>query len=343
MPTTVRRVSTMAGACVALALAAGLSGASLGGASHLPQSPAAARVAGAPGEMRITRTGCQASATMTPDLRRRIVDVATREWAFFNYGVIDQTIGEVDEDEVPAEFRTRGRGRPRIAPAEAGRVASTIAGYWAVTPEGGWILDRQNEAWTGQAGIGARWNSPWSAAFISWVMCEAGVGQADVFQRAVAHHRYIDQAIRARDGNARQSAFVAYDAGEAAIIPGDMLCSGRRPAYLSLAERRRQMGQGATTHCDIVVSVDVEQRRFLAIGGNVRSAVSLKIIPGEWDARTERLRPLRFDRATLGNNPYRGARPVFAHLKMRANAIPARALVCANTPTLPPAARVLCG
>jgi len=331
-----RRVTTMAGACIATTVAV------VWTASQPTASPAAARVTGAPGEMRITRTGCQASATMTPDLRRRIVDIATREWAFFNHGVIDQTIGEVDEDEVPAEFRTFGRGRPRIPPAEAARVASTIAGYWAVTPEGGWILDRQNDAWTGPAGAGARWNSPWSAAFISWVMCEAGVGDTNTFLRAVAHHRYIDQAIRARDGNARQSAFVAYDAGEAAIIPGDMLCSGRRPAYLSLAERRRQLGQGATTHCDIVVSVDVERRRFLAIGGNVRSAVSLKIIPGEWDARTERLRPLRFDRATLGNNPYRGARPVFAHLKMRAEAIPARALVCANSPTMPPAARTLC-
>lgn len=162
-----RRVTTLAGACVALALTAGLWGPTLFSAPQVPASPAAARVAGAPGDMRIVRTGCQASATMPPDLRRRIVDIATREWAFFNYGVIDQTIGEVDEDEVPAEFRTRGRGRPRIAPAEAERVAPTIAGYWAVTPEGGWIVDRQNDAWKGQAGIGARWNSPWSAAFIS--------------------------------------------------------------------------------------------------------------------------------------------------------------------------------
>lgn len=116
------------------------------------------------------------------------MDIATQEWAFFGYGIVDQTIGEVDEDELPQDQRPRGRGRPRIPPAEAARVASTIAGYWAVTPEGSWILDRQNTAWEGPSGIGARWNAPWSAAFISWVMCEAGAGDPATFLRAVAHH-----------------------------------------------------------------------------------------------------------------------------------------------------------
>jgi hypothetical protein len=314
---------------------------SLAQATSQAQSSAAARVAGEPGQMRIVRTACRTSATVTPDLRRRVVDVATQEWAFFNHGIVDQTVGEVDEDELPSPQQRRGRAR--IPPAEAARVATTIAGYWAVTPEGGWILDRQNEAWLGTAGIGARWNSPWSAAFISWVMCEAGLGDVDAFHRAVAHHRYIDQAIRARDGSAGRSAFVARDAGEAAIVPGDMLCSGRRPAYRTLSERRRQMGQGATTHCDIVVSVDVEGRRFLAIGGNVRSAVTLKVIPGEWDARNKRLRPLPFTGATLGDNPYRGARPIFAHLQMRAAAIADDALECGETAELPAAARAVCG
>lgn len=308
-----------------------------------PQSLASARVTGAPGQIRPARTGCAATAAVAPALRRRIVDIATTEWAFFRYGVVDQTMGEVDEDDWPRPPEARGRGRVRIAPDEAARVASAIAGYWTVTPEGAWIINRQNDAWRGDAGIGARWNSPWSAAFISWVLCEAGVSDTNIFHRAVAHHRYIDQAIRARDGAARQAAYVAYDAGEAAVIPGDLLCSGRRPAYRTLAERRRQMGTGATTHCDIVVSVDVERRRFLAIGGNVRGAVSLKVIPGEWDARAKRLRPLSFTDRPVGDNPYRGARPIFAHLQMRAGAIADDALTCEDSSQIPAAARALCG
>ena len=88
----------------------------------------------------------------------------------------------------------------------------------------------------------ARWTDPWSAAFISWVMCEAGLGDTGQFQRAIAHWGYIDQAIRARDGRAQNAAYVAYDIGETAIVPGDMLCTSRRPAYRTIADRRRQMG-----------------------------------------------------------------------------------------------------
>jgi hypothetical protein len=125
-------------------------------------------------------------------------------------------------------------------------------------------------------------------------MCEGGLGSPDQFQRAIAHHVYIDQGIRARDQNAPRAAFVAYDVGEAAIAPGDLLCTARRPAYGALKDRRRQIGTGARTHCDIVVKVDVAAQRMLAIGGNVRGTVGLKIMP----ARTR-------------------GRPVFAHLKLR--------------------------
>jgi hypothetical protein len=185
------------------------------------------------------------------------------------------------------------------------RVAESIAGYWAVTPEGGWIIENQNRRWNGPGGGGARWRDPWSAAFVSWVMCEGGLGEATQFRRAVAHHTYIDQAIRARDDAPTEAAFAAYDIGETVIVPGDLLCSGRRPAYRSLAERRRQMGEGARTHCDVVVKLDVAGGRILAIGGNVRGTVSLKLLPAA-------------SAPDVGLRPEGGTRRLFAHLKLRA-------------------------
>ena len=307
-------------------------------AAQLDVRPPSARVVGEPGSMRVTGTACRALVPLTSAVRQRIVDIAVQEWAFFGFTVVDQTTGESDDD--PPPMAVRGRGRARLTPEEGARVAASVAGYWAVTPEGAWIVSRQNASWSGEAGLGARWNSPWSAAFISWVMCEAGLSNASVFLRAVAHHRYIDQAIRARDARSGPSAYAAYDGGEAEVAPGDLLCSGRRPAYRTLAERRRQIGQGASTHCDIVVSVDRERERFLVIGGNVRSSVGLKIVPAEWDDRTKRLRPYWADDSRIGDNPYRGARPIFAHLTLRtasrtADALNAsatvRALSCAGT------------
>ena len=271
-----------------------------------------ARVTGEPGAMKIRRTSCR-TAPMD-EIRQRIVDLAVQEWAFFGFIVVDRSIVQTSGPGQPR--RRRWRRPDRI---ESARVADSIAGYWTVTPEGGWILGAQNRAWNGPRGVGSRWRYPWSAAFVSWVMCEAGLGEASLFRRAVAHHVYIDQAIRARGADRPAAAFAAYDVGEAPVAPGDLLCSARRPAYRSIAERRRQMGVGARTHCDIVVKVEPSRRRILAIGGNVRGAVSLKLLPAA-DGPDGSLRPLP------------GRRRIFAHLRLSSPWIAADALD--HTPTM---------
>ncbi len=273
----------------------------LAGAGEAFAQQAAARVRGVPGSMRIDPRPCR--SLPSTDIRRRIVDLAVQEWGFFGFRVAPAPEGGDDDS------RGEPRRRSRLPPAEAERVAPSIAGYWAVTPEGAWIVARQNERWDGPDGITARWNAPWSAAFISWVMCEAGLGASAQFQRAIAHHSYIDQALRARDGRAPEAAFVAHDAGETAIAPGDLLCSSRRPAYRTLAERRLQMGVGARSHCDIVVRVDGARGIIFAVGGNVRGVVSLKQFPAVRLAG----RPLR---AETGDEE----RPIFAHLRLRSEA-----------------------
>ena len=40
---------------------------------------------------------------------------------------------------------------------------------------------------------------------------------------------------------------------------------------------------GARSHCDIVVAIEEQKRRILLIGGNVRSWVRLKILPGQFN------------------------------------------------------------
>ena len=281
--------------------------------------PPSARVRGTPGTMTVAPAACR--ALPTGETRRRIVDVAVQEWAFFGFRLAaaddtDDTDAGRNEAEgawSSAPDPRRGR-RPRLPPAEAARIAASIAGSWAVTPEGSWIVARQNDRWNGDAGIAARWNAPWSAAFVSWVMCEAGLGASGQFQRGVAHHTYIDQALRSRDGQAPQAAFAAYDLGETAISPGDLLCSSRRPTYRTIAERRRQIGVGARSHCDVVVKVDEAREQILAIGGNVRGVVSLKAFPAVYQSNG----PLRLRTGS-------GERPMFAHLKLRATPIDANA------------------
>ncbi len=272
------------------------------------------RVAGEAGQMRVTSASCPSLPLATA--RRRIVDTAVQEWAYFGFSVTDRT---VERDRFSWSGSDRD-GRPRrswrsrgVSPQQVEaflRVAPSIAGYWAATPDGAWMLDRQNDRWTQAEGNTARWRDPWSAAFISWVLCESGVGQMSQFQRSIAHRDYVDQAIRARDGRAPEAAYVAYEMGEAAIGPGDLLCSGTRSGYETVDQRRGQLGRGARMHCDIVVAMDEPAGIILAIGGNVYGTVSLKRLPAVRSAGPE-LHP---------HDDF------FGHLRLRADPIEADAL-----------------
>jgi len=311
---------------IAFALVAGLAAASDAVAKDaqyrrlptdkLDVTPPSERVRGGVGEMTVRQVACR--TVPLAETRRRIVDAAAQEWGFFGFPIVDYmgVDDEISLDRARARF-------PGLPENEALRLAPAVAGYWAVTPQGASMITRQNRAWEGPWGIDGRWADPWSAAFISWVMCEAGLGETGQFQRAVAHWSYIDQAIRARDGSAPNAGYVAHDVGEEPIVPGDMLCSSRRPTYRSVAERRRQMGNGARTHCDIVVKVDEPGKRIFAIGGNVRRAVSLKLFPAV-RAPGGNLRPV--------NLSFDDERPMFVHMKLRSRAIEANALD--NSPTI---------
>lgn len=262
--------------------------------------PPSLRVSGNPGDMRYIQRDCR---VLTPeDLRQRVVHVTMQEWAYFGYSVLDL----VPTRESNPDYQRRPWRRTLIDPREALRVADSIAGYWSATPDSAWILERQNQSWESR-GPGSRWRNPWSAAFISWVMCESGLGDPRVFHRAIAHHSYIDQAIMARDENESLSAYIAYDPGEESIEPGDLLCRGSRPSYATIESRRQQLGVGARTHCDIVVKLDPDNERIMAIGGNVRSWVRLKMLPASIN-----------EKGYLTPVPYNG-RKIFAHLKLQAD------------------------
>jgi hypothetical protein len=287
--------------------------------------PPSDRVTGTRGTMAVYQPACRIGPTI--QARRRIVDVAVQEWAFFGFQTIDAAHEEsrvLPEGLVPDALNP-ALSAPRIARQslrlgtfeDEPDVDTTISGYWSATPDGARVIAAQNQAWTAPGGEAVNWTEPWSAAFVSWVMCEAGLGDMAQFQRSIAHRDYIDQAIRARDGQAPDAAYIAYDAGDQPVEPGDLLCNSRGGTdYRSLADRRRQLGIYAPLHCDVVVKATAD--RILVIGGNVLQSVSLTILPVTRD-------PGRYARP-VAEGDIEGARTIFAHLKLRASPIELNAL-----------------
>lgn len=234
-----------------------------------------------------------ADATM----RQRIVDVAAGAWQRFRFPVLDLSRADLRRLPAGGEFAIlppsknprRGRITPRLMRMgtfeDSRRIDEAIGSYWAVIPIGRQavppVIERQNAIW--QAYHGAGWAQPWSAAFISWVMCEAGLTDAQ-FLKSPVHWAYIDQAIRkasSKRGSPGDTAlFTALDPTAATPRPGDLICADRYPGnrYATVADRRAFMGTNRPTHCDVVVKVDRRRLRLHAIGGNVVNSVTLKVL-----------------------------------------------------------------
>ena len=137
---------------------------------------------------------------------------------------------------------------------------------------------------------GAVIDTPWSAAFISYVIRHAGVAPT-AFQFSNAHRAYIYDAFTA------SAAEMTNEAGERIYRacpvatrprPGDLICFQREPSMAgesddSVRERIRTelAGNSATrsvrrAHCDVVAHVDAPARKVYSIGGNILQSITAR-------------------------------------------------------------------
>ena len=107
---------------------------------------------------------------------------------------------------------------------------------------------------------------PWSAAFISWVMREAGAGAR--FHYAQGHSAYISRAILDRANNVAAAGYWGYRLGAQKPKVGDLVCWGREPGV----DYDHQMNGHYDGHSDLVVAVEANQ--VWIIGGNVGNSVT---------------------------------------------------------------------
>lgn len=156
---------------------------------------------------------------------------------------------------------------PASAPARARM--TTMKEALAAVPEGE-LAELQREALV-RAAIA---DTPWSAAFISFLMHEAGVAD-EAFSYSSAHATYIRPALEDAPGYA----YRACDPRKTRPRVGDLICYSRggKPPLRNLADWREHAGEldgRIKSHCDLVVSTDAAAAKMESIGGNVLQSVT---------------------------------------------------------------------
>lgn len=177
------------------------------------------------------------AAAQTP--YQRAVEIARQEWHRFG----EQTI-DVDGKLVKKGGQEADEGYYR-----------RVGDYWK---EG-----------VGSNLTGKDTNEPWSAAFMSWVMKKAGMG--DRFSYSDWHATYIRNSILARRRDDHSFAFWGYRVSEKAPQVGDLVGYAR-----SGGTSYDYQPTVYPSHTDLVVAVHPGE--IEVIGGNVLDSVSKKIL-----------------------------------------------------------------
>jgi hypothetical protein len=170
------------------------------------------------------------------DIRTNILSLADQEWQAFGRQTIYRAPDRHEVIDPVGVWEDDRKG------------SGLVAKYWRSI----------GEDWTGLDG-----DKPWSAAFISWVMAEAGVPPQEM-PAAATHASYLRAAIGAENSHWRPHPPADY-----APHPGDLICATRAGQKVA---RFDDVPLGATLHCDIVVHVGPGVLE--SIGGNVRNSVS---------------------------------------------------------------------
>jgi hypothetical protein len=133
-------------------------------------------------------------------------------------------------------------------------------------------------------------DTPWSAAFVSYVIRQAGVA-ADAFEFSNAHRAYIYDAFATSAAElSKEADNKIYRACPVTTRPrpGDLICQQRESALAeasdeAVRERIRAELAGSPearsvrrTHCEVVASIDAGARKMYGIGGNVEQAVTAR-------------------------------------------------------------------
>ncbi len=126
---------------------------------------------------------------------------------------------------------------------------------------------------------------PWSAAFMSFVMSNAGATPQQ-FPISPSHHRYILLALANRMNNRLDAPLVYFDRDEMAPRTGDLIGFSRTAAIKNRADLEQFLpDKFFPSHTDLVI--DTAGTRIKAIGGNVAQTILTSTVTADAGGRID--------------------------------------------------------
>jgi len=181
-------------------------------------------------------------------LRGKVVARAMAEWNFFDRPTLQ-------EGRLVREGRNEG---------DSGQWQKVIS-YWREGLFNDSLRDRTDVTSP---------DHPWSAAFISYVMRQAGAG--DHFPYAASHSGSIKEAIYNRQNSVQNAKLIGHKIMDYAPRPGDILCATRNWATGQVTYDNAGQFDFFPSRCELVISVTAGQ--ISTIGGDLLNAVTLRNI-----------------------------------------------------------------
>ena len=212
--------------------------------------------------------------TASPDTATRLAAWACAENQHWHAPFIDQ------DGRLASQRVTEGEASRLADGTEAWR---RVAGYWnesGLLPVGRpGAAECANAATSSYASNGCRIflvDTPWSAAFVSWVARRAGLPG---FTGSASHVSYVRRAWRDQ-----ANAYRVVDPTVAVPHRGDLLCyvraANRVFGFGGLAGLLASSDEGLGMHCDIVVGAQTGATRMAyLVGGNVLDGVTMRMLP----------------------------------------------------------------
>lgn len=191
---------------------------------------------------------------VSPGFANRATTLALQEWGFFGkqmYNINGQQPTDALGHYIRGHHETEDGWYQRIGI------------YWK---DGVGISGRDGR--TVMNAKGDRW--PWSAAFISWVMKEAGAGRR--FHYSGQHSEYIFSTIAALNKQDMNVGYWCYRLSDMKPSVGDIVCYAREAGV----DYDNQKNGNYSGHCDIVV--EVNRNEIIVVGGNVGDSVTRRPI-----------------------------------------------------------------